>query len=180
LALRRRLLRVIQQPAHFTDLDRGKPCLAVADTEGDQQAFFGKTGQTGGEFNPLPDEEDNPISDEEEWSAYAPQPARGVEPDETMLSRSPRGELFTRGYRSSRGCRDFRHSDGKHAFDASRDQRLYRLKPSFNGGSVPAKSPHGHALRRMELSHSSYIHQRGRFRSEKATTISPHSESFLV
>ena len=84
-ALRRRPLRVIQQPAHFTGLDRGNPCLAVADTEGDQQALFGKTGQTGGEFNPLPDEEDNPLSDEEEWPAHAPQPARGVEPDETML-----------------------------------------------------------------------------------------------
>jgi hypothetical protein len=96
-ALRRRLLRVIQQPAHFTDLDRGKSCLAVADTEGDQQAFFGKTGQTGGEFNPLPDEEDNPISDEEEWSAHAPQPARGVEPEfraqwrKNTLSDTPMG-----------------------------------------------------------------------------------------
>jgi hypothetical protein len=73
----------------------------------------------------------------------APQPARGVEPDEKQT-----------GLPINTICRDFGHSDGKHAFDAPRDQRLYRLKPSYNGPSVPAKSGHGIALRRMELFHS--------------------------
>ena len=80
------------------------------------------------------------------------------------LSRSPRGELFTRGYRSNRGCRVFGHSGGKHTFRCA-DGIISRHITAL--ACVPAKSPHGHAPRRMELSHSSYIHQRGRSRPEK-------------
>jgi hypothetical protein len=64
-----------------------------------------------------------------------------------MLSRSPRGELFTRGYRSNRGCRDFGHSGGKTHFP----MRRWDYKPSYNGpsvraGKIPSRActtPHG-------------------------------------
>ena len=54
---------------------------------------------------------------------------------ELLAARLPFQEGLSVKYR----CGDFGHRGGKHAFDASREQRLYRLKPSCNGGSVPAK-----------------------------------------
>jgi hypothetical protein len=65
-------------------------------------------------------------------------------------------------------------------FGAPRDQRLYRLKPSFNGGSVPANPVTALHYAEWNFFHSLGIHQCGRFRPEKATIISPHSESILV